>query len=405
MTDLLNPEPLAKGHFPLAAFAATAGPRDAKVLFVGEAWGESEAQVRKPLVGESGKELWRMLGEAWPDLGPEAHARASDLFRFGPLAWVREREKWMAEASIAYTNVFALRPLGNKIETLCVSRKELPTWYALPSLRQGQYMQLDYLGELERLEAEIDAIRPNLIVALGNTACWALLHETNIGAIRGTVRQSRAIAGRTYKVLPTYHPAGVMRQWAWRPEVIGDLMKARLEAATPEITRPQRFIVVDPTLENVEAWVEATLRNRPPLVGCDTETRGGTITMISFARAPNEALVVPFAHHDGPVKRPDGTRSYNYWPEAWQEERAREACNALLRSDIPKVFQNGLYDFQYLLRERFELNACIEDTMLLHHSILPEMRKGLGYLGAAYTREPAWKLMRMMKADTEKRDE
>ena len=182
-------------------------------------------------------------------------------------------------------------------------------------------------------------------------------------------------------------------------------MKARLEAETSDITRPQRWIVVDPSLEDVETWVEATLANPPSLLGCDTETRARTITMISFARAPNEALVVPFAHHDHAVRRPDGTHSYDYWPEAWQEERARELCNQLLASDIPKVFQNGLYDFQYLLRERFELNACTEDTMLLHHSILPEMRKGLGYLGAAYTREPAWKLMRLMKADTEKRDE
>ncbi len=398
-------EPTARGHFPLAPFAATAGERTAKILFVGEAWGESEAAVRKPLVGESGKELWRMLGEAWPDLAPGLHANASDLFKYGPLAWIREREKWMREASIAYTNVFALRPLNNKIEELCASKKELPSWYNLPHLKQGSYIRPDFFGEIERLEAEIDAIRPNLIVALGNTACWALLHEVNIGSIRGTVRQSRDILGRTYKVLPTYHPAGVMRQWAWRPEVVGDLMKARLEAESADISRPQRFMLVDPTLDEVAEWVSDTLSNPPPLMGCDTETRAGTITMISFARSPSEALIIPFAHHERPITRADGTKSYNYWPEAWQEEAAREAANSLLRSSIPKVFQNGLYDFQYLLRERFELNACVEDTMLLHHSILPEMRKGLGYLGAAYTREPAWKLMRLMKADTEKRDE
>jgi uracil-DNA glycosylase len=389
-----------KPHFPLEPFAATAGGRSARILFIGEAWGESEAQVRKPLVGESGKELWRMLGEAWPEVAPEAHAKAADLFRYGPLAWIREREAWMAEAGIAYTNVFALRPQNNKIAELCASKKELPSWYSLPHLSQGQYVRPEYFGELERLEAEIDAIRPNLIVLLGNTACWAVLHETNIGQIRGTIRQSREIAGRTYKCLPTYHPAGVMRQWAWRPEVVGDLMKARVEGASPDITRPQRFVVVDPTLDEIDAWVEETLANPPALMGCDTETRAGTITMIGFARSRTEALLIPFAH-----MRPRAIGGYNYWPEAWQEERAREAAARLLASAIPKVFQNGMYDFQYLLREAFPLNACNEDTMLLHHAILPEMRKGLGYLGAAYTREPAWKLMRLMKADTEKRDE
>lgn len=383
----------------LPPFAATSGPRDARILVVGEAWGESEAQTRKPFVGESGKEFWRMMGEAMPDLAPQDHARAADLFRYGPLTWVGERENWLRAASIAYTNVFALRPPDNKIAALCGSKKEMPSDYDWPHIAQGQYIRPEYLGEVARLEVEIDSIRPNLILALGNTACWALLRETNITAIRGTIRQSRPIANRTYKVLPTFHPAGVMRQWAWRPTVVGDLMKARLEAASPDITRPQRQIIYDPTLDEIEQWINETLANPPRLIACDTETRAGQITMIGFARARDDALLIPFSHY---AKK---AGSFNYWPEAWQEERAREAANRLLRSNIAKVFQNGMYDFQYLLREGFELRACNEDTMLLHHSILPEMKKGLGFLGAAYTREPAWKLMRLEKTDTEKRDE
>jgi hypothetical protein len=43
--------------------------------------------------------------------------------------------------------------------------------------------------------------------------------------------------------------------------------------------------------------------------------------------------------------------------------------------------------------------------MLLHHSLFPEMLKGLGFLGSIYTNEQSWKLMSRPKADTEKRDE
>jgi hypothetical protein len=44
--------------------------------------------------------------------------------------------------------------------------------------------------------------------------------------------------------------------------------------------------------------------------------------------------------------------------------------------------------------------------MLMHHSIMPEMQKGLGFLGSVYTDEPAWKLMRRKRADEpEKADE
>lgn len=119
--------------------------------------------------------------------------------------------------------------------------------------------------------------------------------------------------------------------------------------------------------------------------------------MISFARAKDDALVVPFLD---PV-RP----GWSYWPSQDLEERAWGSVVRLLESPIPKLWQNGMYDFQYLMNMKIKLVACHHDAMLLHHSIYPEMLKGLGFLGSVYGNEPAWKLMRKEKADTEKRDE
>ena len=54
----------------------------------------------------------------------------------------------------------------------------------------------------------------------------------------------------------------------------------------------------------------------------------------------------------------------------------------------------------------YAVRNAAEDTMLLHHAIHPEMRKGLGFLGSLYTSEPAWKLMRHRgKDDQAKSDE
>lgn len=69
-----------------------------------------------------------------------------------------------------------------------------------------------------------------------------------------------------------------------------------------------------------------------------------------------------------------------------------------------KLFQNGLYDMQYFLKERMPIRNAHLDTMLLQHAKFPELPKGLGFLGSIHTDEPAWKLMRE-KADTVKRDE
>ena len=76
-----------------------------------------------------------------------------------------------------------------------------------------------------------------------------------------------------------------------------------------------------------------------------------------------------------------------------------------MESNIPKLFQNGMYDLQYIFRWGIKTRNAAHDTMLLHHSLYPEMRKGLGFLGSIYSNEAAWKMMGRPKADTVKRDE
>jgi DNA polymerase I-like protein with 3'-5' exonuclease and polymerase domains len=99
--------------------------------------------------------------------------------------------------------------------------------------------------------------------------------------------------------------------------------------------------------------------------------------------------------------RPGG----NYWPTLEEEQKAWEQVAYLLESPIPKLGQNFIYDLQYIVKMGIRPRAFQEDTMLLHHSLYPEMQKDLGFLGSIYTNEAAWKLMRTARADTEKREE
>ena len=52
-----------------------------------------------------------------------------------------------------------------------------------------------------------------------------------------------------FKLLPTYHPSAILRQWDNRPTVIADLMKAKRESLYPEIRRPAREIWIEPSLQ------------------------------------------------------------------------------------------------------------------------------------------------------------
>ena len=130
---------------------------------------------------------------------------------------------------------------------------------------------------------------------------------------------------------------------------------------------------------------------------CDIETKFGMIEMIGFSASPTHAMVVPFW---------DIRKGGNYWPDIASEKAAREVVRGILENpSITKIFQNGLYDLQYIIKEGYRPRGCREDTMLLHHALYPEMQKGLGFLGSVYTSEPAWKMMRGKKITEMKKDD
>jgi uracil-DNA glycosylase family 4 len=345
----------------LTPFAHSRGRRDAKIALVGEAWGEQEELLKLPFMGASGQELGRILREVGIDPG-----------------------------QCFYTNVFPLRPPGNNIEALCGSKKEVGHGYTHIPIRQGKYIRTEYLAHLDRLQHELAACGSNLIVPLGNIACWAILRSTGIGSIRGNTTEAQLVPGR--KALPTYHPAAVLRDWSLRVIVKTDLLKAAREAEFPEIRRPERWVLVDPTLEELRSWFQRPAER----YAVDVETAKRQITMIGLARNAEDAVVVPFV---------DARQPHNsYWATLEEELEARALVNTALAGPVPKIFQNGLYDLQYIWREGFTPRNCTEDTMLLHHAMYPELRKGLGFLGSVYTNESSWKLLRRAD-DSNKRDE
>lgn len=383
-------------------FSHVAGPHNAKIVLVGEAFGESEATTGKPFAGYTGKELFRMLWDAWPDIG-SADIALLRRMQQSDSVWVRERESWLAEADVLCTNVFNIRPPGgNAVENLCTDKKTANAEsqalglgpYTRPALKQGKYVRPQYLGELSRLYSELSAHPRNLVIALGNTACWALLNSTKIGALRGAVAEGH----NRVKVLPTYHPSAVCRLWSYRPIVIADLLKGRRESAYPEIRRPQRFVQVNPGLDDIREWIA-----RPAtMYAADIETQKGQIEMISFARSRSDAMVIPFAVRE--AGSPTGSWR-SYWPTQSDEVEAWDLVEQVLSGDAVKIFQNGVFDLSYLWRAGMRMRRCYEDTMLIQHSMYPELQKGLGFLGSIFTDEPAWKLMRSGKHEELKREE
>lgn len=324
---------------------------------MGEAPGENEELTGIPFIGNAGQLLQDCCSEAgieWKD--------------------------------VYLTNVFWSRPPQNKLDHFLVPKAEgIQDW---PALSNHKHVHPSLRPELDRLRNELETLRPNLVVALGNTACWALLKTTSISKIRGTIAESAIIPG--LKVLPTYHPSYLFHNWEDRVIVIQDLRKAALECKFPEIIRPSRRLTVNPTIEEVEAFVHEALA--ADLLSVDTETFQKQIDLIGFSTGPSRAFVIPFYNKYS---------FQNYWPTLELEVRAYKAVRTILCSPVPKLFQNGLYDLQYIWRWGIPVRNCEHDLMLLHHSHFPELQKGLGFLGSVYTNEASWKLLRTRSDETE----
>ncbi len=343
-----------------------------RIVAIGEALGADEAAAGRPFVGPTGRLMNYLFEEA--GLIPPGSARRinADLYR----RLYRFRDETYAAADIYLTNVFNIHPPGNKIAALCQKEKV----GGLPGIKAGQYVREVHFQELERLRGELQRHRPNLIIGLGATASWFLLGTGSITKVRGT------IAASSYgKCLPTFHPAYLMRgAWKMRPVVILDLAKAKWEAEFPEVRRPPRYVYIPEKIEDIE-WLLPELEGAGRL-SIDIETTDDQITCIGFAWTPQHVLVIPIF---------DWRASNNSYWGANEERVVWGLIKRLCESTTSKVFQNGMYDIHFLWRKYgIAPTKCEHDTMLLHHSLHPEMLKGLGFLGSLYTSEPAWKIMR-----------
>lgn len=134
------------------------GDPDADLMFVGEGPGEQEDRQGLPFVGRAGELLTRMI----------------------------ERGLGIPRREVYICNIVKCRPPGN--------RTPLP--HEVAACRRF-------------LDGQIDAVRPRVIVTLGKPASSLLLdRDVSITRVRGTWHGYRGIP-----VMPTFHPAFVLRQY------------------------------------------------------------------------------------------------------------------------------------------------------------------------------------------------
>jgi len=288
-----------------------------------------------------------------------------------------------------FLNVFPDTPPrgGNVLGFFC-AKEDSPKHIRM--LKANHYINSAYWPHVERIRALVLHHKPNLVLAVGAAAMWALTSETSIKNARGRITSGNS-ALPDQKILPIYSARDIQADWPQRVITLADLAKARREMDFPEIRRPQHFVHLHPTLEDMEDFLNEYILPSEEL-SVDIETKKEIITCVGIAPSTDRVLVIPFFTEDT-------SKSNNYWETPALEILAWRFIQRVFALKKRLKGQNFQYDTQYFWRLMgIELPSFSDDTMLLHHSLQPEMLKGLGFLASVYTDEVAWKFMHKQSA-------
>jgi len=149
------------------------GSSRAEVMFIGEAPGKAEDLQGMPFVGAAGKFLAVML-----------------------------KEIGMEREDVFITNIVKHRPPDNR-----------------------DPLEDEVEACFPYLDAQINAIKPKLIVTLGRHAMHRFMPDLKISDVHGCDKRVKSIFSKKQIILPLYHPASALYNPSMRSTLISDMKK------------------------------------------------------------------------------------------------------------------------------------------------------------------------------------
>ena len=314
------------------------GKLESKIWIVGEAPGANEALTGKPFCGGAGLVLDSMLAEVG--------IKREDCY---------------------IDNVIQDQPPKNNFAVFYI----------------GSTASLELMQAQIRIRKLIKEHKPNVVIALGNEALCALTGERGIVKWRGSILECHGV-----KVIPTLHPAMVMRQYEYRPQAVFDLAKAKRESGKPEFPAVYKDnFIVNPSFTQVMQTIE--FLNKQTYVSFDIETdmvrlvthkfaETHPITCIGFGWSKQDAICIPL---------------YYGGVEIWTGDEEFQIIRAMRKlfanPEVKFIAQNAQFDMTNLkFFYEFEVANLYVDTMIAQHCVYPELPKSLAFLTSIYTQRP-----------------
>lgn len=316
------------------------GPLGAKLMIIGEAPFYEELQAGKPFVGPSGRELDKLLREA--------NINRSDC-------WITNACKYFVPANIG--------------------KEKIP--FGVRAARSG----INMTEQLEHLQNEINEIKPNCVLALGNSALKYVTGKDKIGNFRGSI-----LHGMGVKVVGSYHPAHLLHgaksseiKGYWnRQVIIFDLKRALAQSQFPDLRLPVRNLEICTSSAQLADFRD---KYRGQIPAVDIEAGGHCLPVcIGLAYNRSHGMCVPLWNTDGMCEMPDSDLI-----QCWL------ILDEILSSPVGVIGQNFNYDRDKIKRIGFMVRKIVSDTMYKAFAINPEFPKGLAFNTSIYTEEPYYK--------------
>lgn len=161
-----------------------------------------------------------------------------------------EFRKMLREAGIISTDVYCSSVsktfLMGKTETYFSSEKKHRENKV--HFSDNHFVSPFILDDLEKLEAEIAAVNPTILVPLDPLALFLCSKETSISTWRGSVNWSQRF---NRKFIPTYNPSLILKVWNWRYHSVRDLQRVAHEQHSRELVLPPYRFKIAPTFNEV----------------------------------------------------------------------------------------------------------------------------------------------------------
>ena len=224
---------------------------------------------------------------------------------------------------------------------------------------------------------QLDHVKPEYILCLGNVAMQSLLNITGIKKQRGRVIERDGVI-----YFCTYHPAFISRDESYRPVWMNDLKRFKeiIDNHGPKEDTDINPIIVN-DLKSYGHMIDDL--SKGGVVSYDIETNGlypwkGRITTLGFGTRTAQ-YIIPWDHPESVWRRlhPGGLDTV-----AWSLRRTVRNCYI--------VAQNGKFDCLWMKVKHNVHWKTDFDTLLAHHIINENSLHDLEYLAQFYYGVPAY---------------